>query len=88
MINLLPSLKNHLLLDTHLQILPIDATDATDTWRMVVNGDFIDNSHTSENMGKAPFGAFPMQWPSIGAKMMGISISDWTINTLFFQLHR
>lgn len=36
-----------------------------------------------------PFGAFPINFPNLfGYKMAEILISDWTANSLFYQLHK
>ncbi|VDO31625.1 unnamed protein product [Onchocerca flexuosa] len=39
--------------------------------------------------GGTPFGPFPLQWPTpVGTSMIEIMISDFTINSLFYWLHR
>ncbi|VDK62029.1 unnamed protein product [Onchocerca ochengi] len=49
-----------------------------------INGEF-----SPYGYGGTPFGPFPLQWPTpVGAPMIEIMISDFTINSLFYWLHR
>lgn len=49
-----------------------------------LNGEFSPNGR-----GGTPFGPFPMQWPTpVGSTMIEILISDFTINSLLYWLHR
>lgn len=49
-----------------------------------LNGEFSLNGR-----GGTPFGAFPINFPQLyGHKMAEILISDWTANSLFYQLHK
>lgn len=49
-----------------------------------LNGEF-----SPYGRGGTPFGAFPMYFPSpVGDKMAEVLLSDWTINTLFYSLHK
>lgn len=49
-----------------------------------LNGEFSPNGQ-----GGTPFGPYPMQFPySTGSKMIELLISDYTINSLFYWMHR
>ncbi|VDN36269.1 unnamed protein product [Gongylonema pulchrum] len=49
-----------------------------------LNGEF-----SPGGRGGTPFGAFPMQWPTpIGTSMVEIMISDFTINSLLYWMHK
>lgn len=49
-----------------------------------LNGEF-----SPMGFGGTPFGPFPMQWPTpVGASMIEIMISDYTINSLLYWMHR
>lgn len=49
-----------------------------------LNGEFSPNGR-----GGTPFGPFPMQWPrSVGSSMIEILISDFTINSLLYWMHK
>jgi hypothetical protein len=49
-----------------------------------LNGEFSPNGR-----GGTPFGPFPMQFPhAVGGKMAEVLISDYTINSLFYWMHR
>ncbi|CAG9538603.1 unnamed protein product [Cercopithifilaria johnstoni] len=49
-----------------------------------LNGEFSPNGR-----GGTPFGPFPMQWPiSVGSSMIEILISDFTINSLLYWIHK
>lgn len=49
-----------------------------------LNGEF-----SPGGVGGTPFGAFPMFFPQpVGHKMAELLISDWTVNSLFYHLHK
>lgn len=49
-----------------------------------LNGEF-----SPSGRGGTPFGAFPMHFPQkVGSKMAELLISDWTVNSLFYHLHK
>ncbi|EFO27155.1 hypothetical protein LOAG_01329 [Loa loa] len=53
-------------------------------YNLDLNGEFSPNGR-----GGTPFGPFPMQWPtSVGLPMIEILISDFTLNSLLYWMHR
>ncbi|VDM19974.1 unnamed protein product [Wuchereria bancrofti] len=53
-------------------------------YNLDLNGEFSPNGR-----GGTPFGPFPMQWPtSIGSPMIEILISDFTVNSLLYWMHK
>ena len=65
-----------------VQLLQTSAT--SNDYTIDLNGEFSEGGQ-----GGTPFGAFPMQFPyPVGNKMAEALISDYTLNTLFYSLHR
>ncbi|VDO16258.1 unnamed protein product, partial [Brugia timori] len=53
-------------------------------YNLDLNGEFSPNGR-----GGTPFGPFPMQWPTpIGSPMIEILISDFTVNSLLYWMHK
>ncbi|VDM97325.1 unnamed protein product [Thelazia callipaeda] len=51
---------------------------------LCLNGEF-----SPRGYGGTPFGAFPMMWPTpIGSQMLEAMISDFTINSLLYWMHK
>lgn len=49
-----------------------------------INGEFSPNG-----AGGTPFGPYPLQFPyPVGSKMAEVLVSDFTVNSLFYWLHR
>ncbi|CAD5205600.1 unnamed protein product [Bursaphelenchus okinawaensis] len=64
------------------QLLQTYATN--NDYTIEINGEFSPNGQ-----GGTPFGPFPMYFPySPGSKMAEVLVSDYTINSLFYWLHR
>ncbi|KAH7696966.1 Protein F10D11.6 b, partial [Aphelenchoides avenae] len=70
---------NNILLN--VQLLNTYATNSDFT--VDLNGEFSPNA-----AGGTPFGAFPMQFPPSTGRMAEILVSDFTVNSLFYHLHR
>lgn len=64
-----------------MQLLNTYATNSDFT--VDLNGEFSPNA-----AGGTPFGAFPMQFPPSTGRMAEILVSDFTVNSLFYHLHR
>lgn len=65
-----------------VQILNTQAT--SNDFTIDLSGEFSENGQ-----GGTPFGAFPVSFPyAYDSHMIELIVSDYTINTLFYQLHR
>lgn len=70
--------------DIYLTVQLLQSYATSNDYTIDLNGEF-----SPGGQGGTPFGAFPLFFPSpIGGKMAEILISDYTINSLFYSLHR
>ncbi|KAE9552838.1 hypothetical protein FO519_003951 [Halicephalobus sp. NKZ332] len=70
--------------DIYLTVQVLQGYATLNDYTIELNGEF-----SPGGQGGTPFGAFPMQFPyPVGGKMAEILISDYTINSLFYSLHR
>ncbi|KAH7726253.1 LBP / BPI / CETP familyN-terminal domain containing protein [Aphelenchoides avenae] len=82
--SLLSSLDLSKLSNIYLTIQLLQSYATCNDYTIELNGEF-----SPYGRGGTPFGAFPMYFPSpVGDKMAEVLVSDWTINTLFYHLHR
>lgn len=81
---ILQSLDFSKLSNIYLTVQLLQSYATYNDYTIELNGEF-----SPGGTGGTPFGAFPMFFPEpVGNKMAEILISDWTINSLFYHLHR
>uniref|UniRef100_A0A7E4UTX0 BPI1 domain-containing protein n=1 Tax=Panagrellus redivivus TaxID=6233 RepID=A0A7E4UTX0_PANRE len=70
--------------DIYLTVQLLQTYATSNDYTIDLNGEF-----SQGGLGGTPFGAFPMNFPyPVGGKMAEVLISDYTINSLFYTLHR
>ncbi|KAI1724710.1 lipopolysaccharide-binding protein [Ditylenchus destructor] len=80
----LASLDFSKLSNIYLTVQLLQSYATCNDFTVELNGEF-----SPEGRGGTPFGAYPMQFPTaVGHKMAEILVSDWTVNSLFYHLHR
>lgn len=78
------SLQLNRLSDIVLTTQIVAASATFNDYTIALNGEF-----SPRGMGGTPFRPFPMNFPyAVGAPMVEILISDFTINSLLYQMHR
>ncbi|KAI6180360.1 hypothetical protein M3Y98_00711700 [Aphelenchoides besseyi] len=84
LLTLAKSLDLNKLNNLHLTIQLLQTYATTNDFTIELNGEF-----SPGGQGGTPFGPFPMQFPyATGTKMAEALISDYTLNSLFYWMHR
>ncbi|KAI6242372.1 hypothetical protein M3Y99_00237800 [Aphelenchoides fujianensis] len=84
LLTLAKSLDLNKLNNLHLTIQLLQTYATSNDFTIELNGEF-----SPQGQGGTPFGPFPMQFPQgTGGKMADALISDYTLNSLFYWMHR